>query len=451
MKKVSLIVLCGAALLLFASPAFSFMGINYSPFHYPGQSPNVGTPIPDSQFIADLQTLAPKFKVIRTYGVDTTTRLDRIVPLAAQYHPDVKIWLGVWESNLYNGAANKTYLDTAISQANTYSNVSGVIVGNECLPGDPIGAGAVSVAQMIADLQYVKSKITNKNIKVTTCLTYGAGVDSRGQQVAPYCDVIMANIYPFYGGVSISNNQAINNLINAYKNIFIPKYPGKAIVIGETGWPSAPSNQPINQAVPSLANETTFDNQVIANAPKLGDTFLYAAFDEPWAPGNNAWGPHWGIWDQNRNAKFNLGLTLNQALDNHSLSFATGPGADWFPETATYEFGGSAARSGDIGDNQATWLQTTVTGPGTLSFWWKVSSEPDNDYLDLFVDSENPAWISGEIDWVQQTVAIPAGIHTITWQYDKNGDSAMGSDCGWVDMVVFTQTRVPAVNLLLLD
>jgi exo-beta-1,3-glucanase (GH17 family) len=456
MKRISPAVIFGVVLLLFASPAFSFMGINYSPFHYPGQSPNVGTAIPDSQFITDLQTLSPKFKVIRSYGVDTTTRLNRIVPLAAQYAPDVKIWVGVWESNLYNGAANKTYLDTAISQANTYSNVSAIIVGNECLPGDPIGAGAVSVAQMITDLQYVKSKITNKSIKVTTCLTYGAGVDNRGQQVAPYCDVIMVNVYPFYGGVNIGNNQAINNLINAYKNIFIPKYPGKAIVIGETGWPSAPSNQPINnppmQAVPSLANETTFINQVIANAANLGDTFLYAAFDEPWGPGGNAWGPYWGIWDQNRNAKFNLALTLNEALDNNSLSFATSGDANWFPETDIWDFGGSAARSGDIGDDQATLLQTTVTGPGTLSFWWKVSSEAGNDFLDLFVDSDNPARISGGIDWVQQTVAIPAGLHNITWQYGKNMDSAVGSDCGWVDMVVFTKpSSVSAVNLLLLD
>lgn len=305
MKKISLLVLFGAALLLFASPAFSFMGINYSPFHYPGQSPNLGTPIPDSQIIADLQTMAAKFKVIRTYGVDSTTRLNRIVPLAAKHNPNLKVWLGVWESNLFNGAANKTYLDAAISQANTYSNVSAVIVGNECLPGDPIGSGAVSVAQMIADLQYVKAKITNKSIKVTTCLTYASGAtNSNGTQVAPYCDVIMVNVYPFYGGVSISNKQAIQNLINAYQNIFVPRYSGKAIVIGETGWPSAPANQPIQQAVPGLANEGTFTKEVIASGPNLGDTFLYEAFDEPWGPGGNAWGPNWGLWDQNSKPKF---------------------------------------------------------------------------------------------------------------------------------------------------
>ena len=219
--------------------------------------------------------------------------------------PSLKVWLGVYEDGAFNGAGNKTFLDTAISQANGYPNVEAVVVGNECLPGDPID-NPVSVAQLIADLQYVKAGINNKTIKVTTCLTYGAGTDHRGQQVAPYCDVIMVNIYPFYGGVSISNNQAIDNLINAYRDIFIPKYPGKPIVIGETGWPSAPSNQPSNQAVPSLANEETFIKQVIANAPNLGDTFLYAAFDEPWGPGGNAWGPYWGLWDQNSVPKFEI-------------------------------------------------------------------------------------------------------------------------------------------------
>jgi len=110
-------------------------------------------------------------------------------------------------------------------------------------------------------------------------------------------------------------------LINAYKNIFVPRYPGKPIVIGETGWPSAPADQPINQAVPGLANEETYIKEVTGNAPNLGDTFLYAAFDEPWGPGGNAWGPHWGLWDQNRNPKFNFAPThvQNRALPGTHL------------------------------------------------------------------------------------------------------------------------------------
>jgi exo-beta-1,3-glucanase (GH17 family) len=120
----------------------------------------------------------------------------------------------------------------------------------------------------------------------------------------------MANIYPFYGGVSIDNNQAIDNLINAYENIFVPRFPGKAIVIGETGWPSAgpPYTNTDNglTAYPGLANEETYTKQVIAHGPNLGNTFIYNAFDEPWNPGDQRYGKYWGIWDSNRTPKFPL-------------------------------------------------------------------------------------------------------------------------------------------------
>ena len=31
-------------------------------------------------------------------------------------------------------------------------------------------------------------------------------------------------------------------------------------------------------------------------------------------------------------------------------------------------------------------LETTLTGPGELRFWWKVSSEPGKDRLRLYFD-----------------------------------------------------------------
>ena len=72
-------------------------------------------------------------------------------------------------------------------------------------------------------------------------------------------------------------------------------------------------------------------------------------------------------------------LTLNQALDNNTLSFTTSGNANWFPETTSYYYGGSAAQSGAITDSQVSTLQTTVVGPGTLSFYFKVSSELGGD------------------------------------------------------------------------
>ena len=126
-------------------------------------------------------------------------------------------------------------------------------------------------------------------------------------------------------------------------------------------------------------------------------------------------------------------------------------------------YGGSSAQSGVLGGNQSAWLQTTVVGPGTLSFHWKVSSEAADDLngtigdlLEVFVDDVlQPGTISGEVDWQQKNISIPAGSHSIKWVYSKDPYVGTGSDCGWVDKVSFTPatkgSMVPVLKVLLLD
>jgi hypothetical protein len=168
--------------------------------------------------------------------------------------------------------------------------------------------------------------------------------------------------------------------------------------------------------------------------------------------GNTAIGNLWGI-DFVQDLP---GITLNQALDNNYLAFTTGGGASWSGQTALSFYGGSSAQSGALGGSQSAWLQTTVVGPGTLSFNWKVSSEAIYDVLEFFVDDGlQPGTISGEVDWQQQNISIPAGSHIIKWIYSKDAFVGRGSDCGWVDKVTFTSSRkvsmIPALKLLLLD
>ena len=125
-------------------------------------------------------------------------------------------------------------------------------------------------------------------------------------------------------------------------------------------------------------------------------------------------------------------------LDNSSLSFATDGDASWFEQTEESHSGGSAARSGAVGDGKSSCLTTTVYGPGTLSFWWKVSSEEDRDKLSVSVDGTEIANISAEQDWTQKTVSITgSGTHTVAWTYRRDGSGACGSDCGWVDQVMW--------------
>jgi hypothetical protein len=103
------------------------------------------------------------------------------------------------------------------------------------------------------------------------------------------------------------------------------------------------------------------------------------------------------------------------------------------------------ARSGVIGDNQATQLALTmeVTAPGTISFFRKVSSESGYDFLEFFIDNTLADRWSGSESWQQVSYVVLPGNHTFTWSYSKDVYSASGSDCGWIDRIVFPPHRIP--------
>ena len=145
-------------------------------------------------------------------------------------------------------------------------------------------------------------------------------------------------------------------------------------------------------------------------------------------------------------------ITLNQALDNNRLSFTTGGDANWFGQNTTWHYGGSAAQSGAVLDGQTSWLQTTVQGPGTMTFYWKISTEEGYDRLIWYMDGILQWDMSGTSTWNLATIKVPSGNHTIKWEYKKNASGSAGLDTVWVDKVVFSPRRGPAIyDLLLLD
>lgn len=138
---------------------------------------------------------------------------------------------------------------------------------------------------------------------------------------------------------------------------------------------------------------------------------------------------------------------LRDASDALSLNWTTGGDANWFSQTSVTHDGVDAAQSGDVSNGQLSWLQTTVAGPGTISFWWRVSSEAGHDYLRFYVDNaEQAGSLSGEADWQQRTFLLPSGSRSLTWIYTKDGSGTAGSDCGWVDQIVFTPIAVRPGN-----
>jgi len=142
--------------------------------------------------------------------------------------------------------------------------------------------------------------------------------------------------------------------------------------------------------------------------------------------------------------------SLGEAVNNTALKWKTSGNTQWFVQTAVTHDGVAALQSAAIGNLQHSTVQTTVTGPGMLSFWWRASSEDGYDKLKFYIDgAEQPDTISGEPPWEQKTFSIAAGTHTLKWSYEKDPFVISGSDCGWLDQVAWAPAGfVAATNAL---
>lgn len=290
--------------------------MNYGPFHRDGQRPDAAAEIPEEQIVEDLRTIASAgFRHVRTYGVDNG--LNRIVPLAHRHSPELRIFVGVYVCGLShddrgNLRSTRSQMDEAVRLANRYRNVAGIVVGNECLPGEPEACTLpVSVEQLIDDLNYVKRGLSpdaRETVRVTSALSMVAAVRehaAQGRRVAEHCDVLMVNLHPFFAPAAVE--QAVfSNLDGSYRRLAeLYSQTGKPIIVGETGWPSAgPPNGP---AAPGLENQKKFIRDLFRYARSNAVSVLvFEMFDEPWKTEAGGIGPHWGLFDKHGRAKLAL-------------------------------------------------------------------------------------------------------------------------------------------------
>jgi alpha-tubulin suppressor-like RCC1 family protein len=137
-------------------------------------------------------------------------------------------------------------------------------------------------------------------------------------------------------------------------------------------------------------------------------------------------------------------LDLATSVNALGLNWTTFGNATWFPQTNTTHDGISAAQSGQLGFAQSSSLQTTVIGPGTLTFWWKVSCY-NSTYVGMYfsVNGAGQATIQGEVDWQQKSYYLGEGTQTLLWVYFNNTSATSGQNAGWVDQVSFTPGGTP--------
>ena len=135
------------------------------------------------------------------------------------------------------------------------------------------------------------------------------------------------------------------------------------------------------------------------------------------------------------------------ATGTTNLPWSVSGSGVWFGQTNTSHDGLAAVQSGAITNNRTCILQTTLAGPGTLTFWWRVLSQTNSDVLALTVGGLTQASISGEVDWQQQTIYLGPGSQTVQWVYSKDNTGSSGEDAGWLDEVNFTPGTTSPVLL----
>jgi hypothetical protein len=138
-------------------------------------------------------------------------------------------------------------------------------------------------------------------------------------------------------------------------------------------------------------------------------------------------------------------ISLPAGLDAEGLVWATDTDNPWFGDNTNTHDGTDVAHSAPIRHGLSTFMQTTVTGPGTFSFWWKASTEATDDPVYFSIDGVVQSTISGETAWAQQTYNLSAGTHTLRWNYVRDNSGNGISNMVWVDQVNWV-TPGPAIT-----
>jgi len=108
--------------------------------------------------------------------------------------------------------------------------------------------------------------------------------------------------------------------------------------------------------------------------------------------------------------------------------------ADWQLDISDTRTGEFSLGSGIIDDDQVSILSLDVDlAEVPLSFWYKVDSEEDYDFLRFYVDDELLLENSDKPTWTKFSTMLSAGSHTLTWIYSKDESESEGEDRAWVD------------------
>jgi hypothetical protein len=139
-------------------------------------------------------------------------------------------------------------------------------------------------------------------------------------------------------------------------------------------------------------------------------------------------------------------LVVGIVMENFDNGFSNFPwtfvGGTWTAATGSFN-GSLAAKSPTIAHGSSTSMSVALSSQqaGEISFWKKVSSEQNYDFLKFYINGVLKNQWSGTADvWSQVTYPVTAGNNIFKWEYMKDSGTSSGSDCAWIDDVIFPST-----------
>ncbi len=151
-----------------------------------------------------------------------------------------------------------------------------------------------------------------------------------------------------------------------------------------------------------------------------------------------------------------LGAAVSADAAGAALNWTTGGDAQWTAISDTTTSSGYSAQSGTIGDAtgvgfSTTWLQTEVSGAGTISFRWKVDCESDDsgdmtwDHVAFYTNGVEAARMDGTSGWEELSFTFSdTGTHTLRWAFMKDDyNEEVCADRAWVSGFTWTPPPDP--------
>ncbi|MCK4663839.1 MAG: T9SS type A sorting domain-containing protein [Bacteroidales bacterium] len=143
---------------------------------------------------------------------------------------------------------------------------------------------------------------------------------------------------------------------------------------------------------------------------------------------------------------FQIGLDIEdfENGDFSAYEWEFGGDTNWTISSSEFYEGSFSAKSSNVDDNSSSELSITiedVMADSIISFYRKVHSETC-DYLRFYIDDVLIDEWSKSKDWEKVSYIVDSGTHTFKWAYEKNSSTSIGSDCGWIDYIVFPASGV---------